>query len=102
MKKTCSNLKALIVVIVLIAILALPGIASADDAKITNNNDYQYVLGVEELGAGATPLTGQISIPEYRARQAMVQSSPMSLDLDLSPIKVRLFPCQCGKQPNLF
>jgi hypothetical protein len=38
------------------------------------------------LGAGATPLTGEISVVEYHARQLIMWSSPVSLDINLKPV----------------
>jgi hypothetical protein len=89
MKKTYVTLKAWVVVMEIIVLGASPGVVSAD-AHNTNQTDYwtnYYGLSTEELGAGATPLTGTISVADYHARQAIVQSSLVALDLDLNPIK---------------
>jgi len=88
MKKTSIKLGALILVMVMITLAALPGIVSADsgDANNTDSNYYWYNLSTEEIGAGATPLTGEISVAEYHARQVIMWSSPVSLDINLKPV----------------
>ena len=93
MKKTYIKLGALILVMVMIALAALPGAVSADsgDANKTNSDYYWYTLSIDELGAGATPLTGEITVAEYHARQLIIWSSPISLDLNLNPIEPRTF-----------
>ena len=84
MKKMFRTLKALIPAIAMIAVVALPGAVSADSP---NPNDYTwYTLSMDELGAGATPSTGTISVADYHARERIMWASPIALDLNLNPI----------------
>ena len=87
MRKTFCTLKGLILVAATIGVVSLPGISSADAPSQGNHMECRYCLGNEEIGAGATPLLGKMSIPEYRDRQAIVQSSSVALNLDLNPKK---------------
>ena len=90
MKNTVVTLRALILVMALVVAVALPAAVSASGPSKKADTGYwtnSYGLSVEELGAGATPLAGKMSIAEYRASQAIEQNSVVSLDSNLVPIK---------------
>jgi hypothetical protein len=86
MKNINIMVRVLISVMAMIGLATLPVAVSADDANKINTDYYWYNLSIDELGAGATPLAG-MTVAEYRARQKIVQSSPISLDINLNPIK---------------
>jgi hypothetical protein len=85
MKKMFRTLKALIPVVAMIAVVALPGAVSADSGNASKDY-YWYNLSPDELGAGATPSTGTISVANYHARELIMWASPIALDMNLDPM----------------
>ena len=87
MKKMLGTLKGLILATAMIAVAALPGEVLADAGSGNQADSISWnTLSFEEIGAGATPLTGTTSVSDYHARELIMWSSPVALDINLHPI----------------